>query len=105
VSVRAGLSHTRYLLQKMSATMVETKQVKSTLREEHLHQRSLTLNPITLAKDTVEAIAYHWKNESINWPMGVYITLVHVAAVIGLFNVSVASWQTRFLALILWPIT
>eukprot|EP00953_Heterococcus_sp_UTEX-ZZ885_P013114 7497-Heterococcus_DN1.PRE.1 len=86
-----ALTHSLAPFQTMSATMVETKQVKSTLREEHLYRRSLTLNPVTLVKDTAEAIAYHWKNKSINWPMGVYITLVHVAAVIGLMNYVVPA--------------
>lgn len=70
-----------------------------------LHGRELTLNPITLAKDTVEAIVYHWKNKSINWPMAIYITLVHVAAVVGIFTIPNCKPQTLLLALILWPMT
>lgn len=70
-----------------------------------LEGRSLTLNPITLAKDTVEAVVYHWKNKSINWPMSIYITLVHVAAVVGVGTVTACKWQTLLLAFILWPIT
>lgn len=70
-----------------------------------LHGRELTLNPITIAKDTVEAIVYHWKNKSINWPMAIYITLVHVAAVVGIFTIPDCKSQTLLLAFILWPIT
>jgi hypothetical protein len=67
--------------------------------------RNLTLNPITVARDTRDAIVHHYKAGTINWPMGAYITLVHVAAVIGLTYVSSAMWQTQLWAFILWPIT
>lgn len=70
-----------------------------------LEGRALTLNPITLAKDTTEAVVYHWKNKSINWPMAIYISLVHVAAVVGICTVVDCKWQTCLLAFILWPIT
>lgn len=70
-----------------------------------LENRALTLNPITLAKDTVDAMVYHWKNKSINWPMSIYITLVHFAAVVGLCTIPDCMWQTCLLAFILWPIT
>lgn len=70
-----------------------------------LEGRTLTLNPITIAKDGVEAFVYHWKNKSINWPMAIYITLVHVAAVVGLMTIPQCKWQTLLLAFILWPIT
>jgi stearoyl-CoA desaturase (Delta-9 desaturase) len=56
-------------------------------------------------RDTCEAAAWHWRKGTINWPMGVYITLVHVAAVIGLMKVQDSMWQTRLLAFILWPIS
>ncbi|CAM9875825.1 unnamed protein product, partial [Discosporangium mesarthrocarpum] len=70
-----------------------------------LKGRSLTLNPITLVKDSVEAIVYHWKNKSINWPMAIYITLVHIAAGVGVATVPSCKWQTLLLAFTLWPIT
>lgn len=77
----------------------------SDLSDTILEGRALTLNPITLVKDTVEAIVYHWKNKSINWPMAIYITLVHVAAVVGAMTIVECKWQTLLLAFILWPIT
>lgn len=70
-----------------------------------LHGRMLTLNPISIGRDTVEAIVYHWKNKSINWPMAIYITLVHVAAVVGICTIQDCKWQTLLLAFVLWPIT
>ena len=68
-------------------------------------KRALTLNPFTLFKDAVSTVAYHWKNGSINWPVSIYITLVHIAAVVGLCTVQDCKWQTCLLAFILWPIT
>jgi stearoyl-CoA desaturase (delta-9 desaturase) len=73
-------------------------------READAH-RNLELNPLTLTKQTVEALVFHYKEGNINWPMAVYITLVHVAAVIGLSKLPGACWQTQLFALILWPIT
>lgn len=73
--------------------------------ENVLEGRTLTLNPISMAKYAVEAAVYHWKNKSINWPMAIYITLVHVAAVVGVMTISECKWQTLLLAFILWPIT
>lgn len=70
-----------------------------------LEGRELTLNPITLLKDTVETVVYHWKNKSINWPMSIYITLVHIAAAVGLATIQDCKWETCLLAFILWPIT
>lgn len=70
-----------------------------------LEDRALTLNPITLTKDTIETVVYHWKNKSINWPMSIYITLVHFAAVVGFCTIPDCTWQTCLLAFILWPIT
>ena len=70
-----------------------------------LHGREMTLNPITIAKDTVQAIVYHWKNKSINWPMAIYITLVHFAAVVGICTIPDCKSQTLLLAFVLCPIT
>lgn len=70
-----------------------------------LEGRSLTLNPFTLIKDAVETVVYHWKNKSINWPMAIFITLVHMAAVLGFCTIQDCKWQTCLLAFILWPIT
>jgi stearoyl-CoA desaturase (delta-9 desaturase) len=79
--------------------------VETEVKFEHELQRSMTLNPITLARDTADALTYHLKNGTVNWPMGTYITLIHIAAIIGIFNVPFASRETQLLAFILWPIS
>ena len=65
----------------------------------------LTMNPVKLAKDTVEAAGYHWANRNFNWPMSVYIVLVHFAAVVGLCTVRSCKVETLMLANLLWPFT
>lgn len=79
-----------------------TRDVSGVVQQE---KRALTLNPFTLFKETVSTVAYHWNNGSINWPVSIYITLVHIAAVVGCCTVRDCKWQTCLLAFILWPIT
>eukprot|EP00587_Corethron_hystrix_P007979 CAMPEP_0113326862 /NCGR_PEP_ID=MMETSP0010_2-20120614/18844_1 /TAXON_ID=216773 ORGANISM="Corethron hystrix, Strain 308" /NCGR_SAMPLE_ID=MMETSP0010_2 /ASSEMBLY_ACC=CAM_ASM_000155 /LENGTH=332 /DNA_ID=CAMNT_0000187415 /DNA_START=180 /DNA_END=1178 /DNA_ORIENTATION=- /assembly_acc=CAM_ASM_000155 len=47
----------------------------------------------------------HYRNGAINWPMGIYVTLVHIAAAIGISRVTVVSKETLMWAFILWPIS
>ena len=47
----------------------------------------------------------HYKQGNINWPMGIFITLVHVLAFIGLTTVTSCKWQTNLFAIALWPIS
>lgn len=67
--------------------------------------RALTLNPISLIKDTVETVTYHWANQSLNWPSAIYVTLVHIAGVVGFYEVRDCMWETLLLAFVLWPVT
>ena len=56
-------------------------------------------------KEAVETVIYHYRNGNINWPMAIYIGLVHIAAIVGIFTIPFCKWQTLLLAVILWPIT
>jgi len=73
----------------------------STKEPEVPEERQLDLNPVHWA----ETVVYHWKAGNINWPMGLYITLVHLWAVIGLRRAPYVQWQTLLWAFILWPIS
>lgn len=55
----------------------------------------------------LNTISHHWKAGTINWPMSIYISLVHIVAVVGLMNVlqGQASKETLMFAFILWPIS
>ena len=50
-------------------------------------------------------VKHHGQGGNINWPMAIYITLVHVAACIGLMYVRSCHKLTLLLAFVLWPIS
>ena len=47
----------------------------------------------------------HYKEGNINWPMSIYITLAHVAALIGLATIPSCHKFTLLWGFLLWPIT
>lgn len=63
--------------------------------------RALDLNPANALK----SVTFHIKAGNINWPMAIYITLVHAWACIGLTHVASVQWKTLLWALALWPIS
>jgi len=56
-------------------------------------------------KDIPSVVRYHHKNNSLNYPMGIYITLVHVLGIVGLTKVMDCSKETLMWAFLLWPIS
>jgi len=50
-------------------------------------------------------VKYHYKEGNINWPMGIYITLVHVLGFVGVAKMMECSKETLMWAFILWPIS
>lgn len=55
-------------------------------------------------RDIPELVKTHYKAGNINWPMGIYVSLVHIIASVGLFKIADCSVQTLMWAFILWPI-
>ncbi len=55
--------------------------------------------------EVLRTIAFHYKEGNINWPMVIYLTLVHFAALTGILHLFEAKWQTCLLAFMLWPVT
>lgn len=49
-------------------------------------------------------ISHHYKAGTINWPMGIYITLVHIVGVVGALKVLDCKMETLMWAFLLWPI-
>jgi len=47
----------------------------------------------------------HYKKKQLNWPMIIYISLVHALGTAGLFKISQCSAETLIWAFILWPIS
>ena len=50
-------------------------------------------------------VHYHWTRKNFNWPMMVYISLVHVLAVMSLPYLFSSNWKTLLFAFALWPVT
>lgn len=60
---------------------------------------------LKMVRDIPSVIAYHYKEGNINWPMGIYITLVHAVALYALlFKVTQCSAETLLWAFFLWPV-
>ncbi|CAM9264697.1 unnamed protein product [Chrysoparadoxa australica] len=71
----------------------------------HLVNREITYNPFRALYDGCVNFAYHFKRGNINWPMAIYITLIHIAAIVGITRIPTATVGTLLMAFILWPIT
>jgi uncharacterized membrane protein YfcA len=55
-------------------------------------------------RDIPKLVSHHYKEGNINWPMGIYISLVHIVAVVGIFRLTECSKETLMWAFLLWPI-
>jgi stearoyl-CoA desaturase (Delta-9 desaturase) len=61
---------------------------------------------VQMFKDIPKVVHYHWKEGNINWPMGIYITLVHVLGVIGaVCYVKKCSAETLLWAWYMFPMS
>lgn len=54
--------------------------------------------------DIPSLVKHHWNAGNINWPMSIYITLVHVIGLVGVSKVMDCSRETLMWAFLLWPI-
>jgi hypothetical protein len=52
----------------------------------------------------IKNFMYHYKEGNINYPMGIYVLLVHIVAIVGLLKIPACSVHTLMWAFILWPI-
>lgn len=55
-------------------------------------------------RDLPGLVSHHYREGNINWPMLVYISLVHTVAIAGLFAAPKCSRETLLWAFLLWPI-
>jgi stearoyl-CoA desaturase (Delta-9 desaturase) len=55
--------------------------------------------------DALRTTVRHYKEGHFNWPMIIYIALIHASAVTGLFYLQSAHTYTLLWAFILWPIS
>jgi len=59
---------------------------------------------LQMVRDIPKVIHHHYKEGNLNYPMIIYISLVHTVAVAGLFAIPRCSYETLLWAFILWPI-
>ena len=52
----------------------------------------------------LQTCVYHYQQGNVNWPMLIYLTLVHVVAVVGVTKLGQCSAETLLWAFLLWPI-
>ena len=57
-----------------------------------------------MLRDAVTAASFHYKEGNLNYPMIVYISLVHIVALVGILKLSNCSYETLIWAFTLWPI-
>jgi len=58
-----------------------------------------------MVRDIPSVIGYHWKNKSLNYPMIIYVSLVHAVAAAGVLRLRDCSAETLLFAFLLWPIS
>jgi stearoyl-CoA desaturase (delta-9 desaturase) len=56
-------------------------------------------------RDLPSLVSGHYKTGNMNWPMIIYISLVHSVAVVGLTKLTACSMETLLWSFILWPIS
>lgn len=58
-----------------------------------------------MLRNVPSLVSHHYKAKQLNWPMGIYITLVHIVGAVGLTKVAQCSAETLIWSFILWPIS
>lgn len=58
-----------------------------------------------MVKDIPKLIGHHWNERTFNWPMIVYVSLVHVTALQGIAKLTQCSPETIVWSFVLWPIS
>lgn len=60
---------------------------------------------VSAVSEALGTVARHYKAGNLNWPMIIYISLAHVAAIIGLCTIRHCHPYTLLWTFILWPIS
>jgi len=58
-----------------------------------------------MVRDIPSVVSHHYRNKELNWPMIIYVGLVHTIATVGLFTIPKCSAETLIWSFILWPIS
>lgn len=54
--------------------------------------------------ESMKTAVRHYKEGNLNWPMIIYLSLAHIAGLIGLLSITECHKYTLLWAFILWPI-
>ena len=57
-----------------------------------------------MVRDIPSLVVNHYKEGNVNWPMLIYISLVHITAMAGLVAAFQSDAKTLMWAFILWPV-
>ena len=57
-----------------------------------------------MVQDIPKVVGHHWRERTFNWPMIIYVTIVHLTAFNGIAKLPNCSPETLIWAFILWPI-
>ena len=99
------MSATDSIVKAAAGTGVDAAAAEQSLKKGYPHEplatRSLDFNPV----HWYEAVEKHWRGGTLNYPMGIYITLCHYWALIGCARLTSVSAPTLLWAYVLWPIT
>jgi hypothetical protein len=57
-----------------------------------------------MLSDIPSLVTNHYKQGNINWPMAIYISLVHIVAAAGFMAAFQSDPKTLLWAFVLWPI-
>jgi len=60
---------------------------------------------MNMVRQIPSVLSHHWRAGSFNWPMIIYISLVHFLAIAALFRVHQCAFETLLFSFLLWPIT
>ena len=66
---------------------------------------SLFISMFEDISEGLKTVVRHYKAGNINWPLAIYVTLVHAAGLIGLSYVTTCHKYTLLFAFALWPIS
>jgi len=82
--------------------------MESTQSVSPTQQKSMSSESETSQSSSSSSLAvmqHHYQAGNINWPMGIFIVLVHLVALYGIYKIPSASAETLIWSFVLWPVS
>ncbi len=54
-------------------------------------------------KESIQIAKFHYNHDNLNYPMLIFISLAHLAAIVGIHQLQYCSKYTLLFAFLLWP--